>query len=122
VLDFVRSMGVTLLEGYGLSETSPLISANGVKGRESCARGTVGQPLPGVRVRIDGAQCAGEGELVVYGPNVMKGYWRNEKATRAALAADGGFRTGDTAVWTPAGHLRITGRLKEQFKLQVLFF
>lgn len=115
-------MGVTLLEGYGLSETGPLVAANGVGGRASCARGTVGHPLPGVRVAIDravwdGAQSAGEGELIVYGPNVMRGYWRNPSSTRAAMNADGGFRTGDTAVWTPSGHLRITGRLKEHFKL-----
>jgi len=56
--------------------------------------------------------------VVVHGPNVMQGYWRNAEATRAALTSDGGFRTGDMAVWTPSGHLRITGRLKEQFKLQ----
>jgi long-chain acyl-CoA synthetase len=122
VLDFVRAMGVTILEGYGLSETSPLVAANGVGGRASCARGTVGHPLPGVRVQIDekaweGAQSAGEGELIVYGPNVMRGYWRNAHATAEVLTADGGFRTGDTAVWTASGHLRITGRLKEQFKL-----
>lgn len=122
VLDFVRSMGVNVLEGYGLSETGPLVAANGDAGRESCARGTVGHALAGVRTVIDeraceGAQSAGEGELVVYGPNVMRGYWRDPQATRAVLTHDGGFRTGDTALWTPSGHLRITGRLKEQFKL-----
>lgn len=122
VLDFVRSMGVTLLEGYGLSETGPLVAANGVGGKASCARGTVGHALPGVRIAIDrthwdGAQSAGEGELVVFGPNVMSGYWRDPSSTRAAFSPEGGFRTGDTAVWTPSGHLRITGRLKEQFKL-----
>jgi long-chain acyl-CoA synthetase len=122
VLDFIRAMGVTILEGYGLSETSPLVAANGIHGAASCARGTVGHPLPGVTVQIDeaawaGAQSAGEGELVVFGPCVMQGYWRNKKATREVMSPGGGFRTGDTAIWTPSGHLRITGRLKEQFKL-----
>lgn len=122
VVEFVRMMGVTILEGYGLTETSPLISANGMLHDNDCEAGTVGTPVPGVQVTIDtrgweSKLCAGEGEVVVSGPNVMKGYWRQRRLTRTVLSRKGVFRTGDTGIWTSKGHLRITGRVKEQFKL-----
>jgi long-chain acyl-CoA synthetase len=82
--------------------------------------GAVGRPLPGVRVAIDESrgQRAGEGEVLVYGDNVMVGYHDRPEETRAVLTADGGLRTGDLGVLDAQGFLTITGRLKELYKLE----
>ena len=103
-------MGVTILEGYGLTETTAGASINrprhprgpGIK------IGSVGRPVPGASIRI-----ADDGEVQVFGPNVFQGYWNNADATAAAMTADGWFRTGDLGTLDADGFLRITGRAKE---------
>jgi long-chain acyl-CoA synthetase len=98
-------LGLNLLQGYGLTETSPVISVNTTNDN---VPDTVGCPLPGVDSVI-----AASGELWVRGPNVMLGYWQNREATKAAIDADGYLHTGDLARLDESGHIRIVGRLKE---------
>ncbi len=98
-------LGLNLLQGYGLTETSPVVSVNT---REDNLPATVGRPLPGVEVKV-----AANDELLVRGPNVTSGYWRNQTATAAAIDRDGWFHTGDLARIDAAGHITITGRNKE---------
>ncbi|MBB5869444.1 long-chain acyl-CoA synthetase [Allocatelliglobosispora scoriae] len=101
---FYRGLGLSIFEGYGLTETSPAITFN----RESGTRiGTVGQPLPGVTVRI-----ADDGEILVRGDIVFGEYWHNPQATADALV-DGWFHTGDLGSLSDDGFLSITGRKKE---------
>jgi long-chain acyl-CoA synthetase len=113
---FEDRFGVTVLEGYGLSETSPVVSFT-VPHRPRTP-GTVGYPLPGVEVRLQdsrgGVVTAPEtpGEVLVRGPNVMKGYWRNPEAT-AETMVDGWLRTGDVGVLDGHGALRIVDRKKD---------
>jgi long-chain acyl-CoA synthetase len=98
------SLGILIQQGYGLTETSPIISANTLEDNEPSS---VGEPLDGVEIGI------GENdELLTRSPSVMMGYWNNEEATNAALDEDGWLRTGDK-VRLENGHLYITGRLKE---------
>jgi long-chain acyl-CoA synthetase len=114
--EMVDGLGIEIYEGYGLTETSPIVSAN-VPGHRKL--GSVGRPLPGVRVAIDRVVTGDdrEGEIVVYGPNVMRGYHNRPEESRAALGADGGLRTGDVGYLDEDGYLYITGRIKEQYKL-----
>ncbi|MGI5519445.1 AMP-dependent synthetase/ligase [Micromonospora sp. CA-259024] len=102
---FFRGIGVTILEGYGLTETSPAAAANLPGGTRI---GSVGRPLPGVTVRIED-----DGEILISGELIFQGYWRNETATAEALSADGWFRTGDLGQLDSDGYLSITGRKKE---------
>ncbi|SCG46692.1 AMP-dependent synthetase/ligase [Micromonospora humi] len=102
---FFRGVGVTICEGYGLTETSPAAAANLPTGTRI---GTVGRPLPGVTVRIDD-----DGEVLISGDIVFQGYWHNEAATAEALTTDGWFRTGDLGQLDEDGYLSITGRKKE---------
>jgi long-chain acyl-CoA synthetase len=117
VASFIDALGIMVYEGYGLTETSPIVTANYPDNRKM---GTVGKPIPGVRVQIDEEQSdrKGEGEIVVYGPNVMKGYHNRPEENDKVLADDGGFRTGDLGELDPDGYLKITGRIKEQYKLE----
>jgi long-chain acyl-CoA synthetase len=102
---FFRGVGVTVLEGYGLTETSPAAAVNRA-GRQKI--GTVGQPLPGVAIRI-----ADDGEVQVKGTIVFSGYWRNDEATAATFTEDGWYCTGDLGELDDEGFLTITGRKKE---------
>ncbi|MEU1748820.1 AMP-dependent synthetase/ligase [Micromonospora arida] len=102
---FFRGIGVTILEGYGLTETSPAAASN----LPTATRmGTVGRPFPGVTVRIED-----DGEILLSGELIFQGYWRNETATAEAISADGWFRTGDLGQLDSDGYLSITGRKKE---------
>lgn len=101
-------LGWPVLEGYGLTETSPVVCANHPPNPNP---GAVGWPLVGVEVRIDQPDADGDGEVVVRGPNVMLGYYGNPAAT-AEVLRDGWFYTGDLGRMLPDGRLKITGRLK----------
>jgi long-chain acyl-CoA synthetase len=98
-------LGLPVVQGYGLTETSPIISGNKL---ENNYPDSVGQPIRGVQVKL-GEQSA----LLVKGPNVMLGYWNNPEATKAMIDADGWLNTGDVARVSDTGHIYITGRLKE---------
>ena len=98
-------LGLPVVQGYGLTETSPVITGNHL---ENNFPDSVGQPIRDVQVRL-GEQSA----LLVKGPNVMLGYWNNPEATKAMIAADGWLNTGDVARISDTGHIYITGRIKE---------
>ncbi len=98
-------LGLSVVQGYGLTETSPIISGNKL---DNNFPDSVGQPIRGVQVKL-GEQSA----LLVKGPNVMMGYWQNPEATKAMIDADGWLNTGDIAHISETGHIYITGRLKE---------
>ncbi|MCK5064134.1 MAG: AMP-binding protein, partial [Candidatus Fermentibacteraceae bacterium] len=109
VVEGFLKLGFTFVQGYGLTETSPIISVN----REKANRiGSVGPPLPGVSVRIEDPDSEGNGEILTKGPNVMKGYFNNPEATSEVLSDDGWFRTGDYGHIDDDGYLFITGRKK----------
>ncbi|GEO87758.1 long-chain acyl-CoA synthetase [Aeromicrobium flavum] len=102
---FYRAIGVNVLEGYGLTETTAALTVNHPGAQRI---GTVGPPLPGVEVRV-----AEDGELQFRGPQVFVGYWNAETATRNVLSEDGWFSTGDLGEVTDEGFVKITGRKKE---------
>ncbi len=116
--EFIDSLGIEVYEGYGLTETSPICTLNRPGMRKI---GSIGKAIPGVKVEIDQSAIddqSGDGELVVYGPNVMKGYHNLKDETDAVMTDDGGFRTGDRGRQDEDGFLFITGRIKEQYKLE----
>jgi len=105
VARFFIALGLPILQGYGLTETGPIVSVNTVD--DNCPA-SVGRALPGVEVKISGNE-----ELLVRGPGVMIGYWRNPAATETAIDHEGWFHSGDQASIDKAGHITIIGRLKE---------
>lgn len=115
---FFHDIGIPLYDAYGLSETTPGITMNGPT---KFRIGSVGPALDKIRVVIDKSVVepgATDGEIICYGPNVMKGYHNKPEATKEIMTPDGGIRTGDRGRLDADGFLWITGRLKEQFKLE----
>lgn len=102
---FFLALGVDVLQGYGLTEASPVIAVNRPADNEP---DSVGQALPGLRVRV-----GADHELLTQSASVMLGFWRDQAATRRVIDADGWLHTGDQAVIGPRGHIRITGRIKD---------
>lgn len=110
VAEFWTRMGFRVLEGYGITECSPVLAANVY---DKQVIGSVGKPLPGVSIRIEGDEQGGAGEIVAQGDNVFAGYYQNEEATQKSFTSDGWFRTGDNGYFDAQGNLYIKGRQKE---------
>ena len=110
IASFFSAIGMPVFEGYGLSETSPVIAVS-QRGRNGRKFGTVGPPLEGVEVKLGDRD-----EIICRGPNVMLGYYKDPELTAQVIDSEGWFHTGDTGKFTPEGQLMITGRLKSIFK------
>ena len=109
-----NELGIELVQGYGLTETSPVIAAENYQIKKY---GSIGIPMPNVEIKFDNKDEKGIGELKVKGPNVMLGYYENEEATKAVLK-DGWFCTGDLGYQDKNGYLFITGRKKDMIVLK----
>lgn len=114
VIDFFNKLGIEVCEGYGLSETSPVVSVNSPVGSRP---GSVGLPIPGVEVEINSPDESGIGEICVKGPIVFEGYYKNDELTKEVLDEDGRFYTGDLGYFDSDGYLYITGRKKKMIIL-----
>ncbi|MGB7292702.1 MAG: AMP-binding protein [Thermodesulfobacteriota bacterium] len=109
VSEHFLNLGFLVIEGYGLTETSAVSTLNPLKAPKT---GTAGIPIRGVEIRIDSPDPEGVGEICIKGSNVMKGYYKNEKATKEVLR-DGWFHTGDLGMIDSDGNILVTGRVKE---------
>jgi long-chain acyl-CoA synthetase len=107
--------GIHVVEGYGMTETAPLISINRLEPGLN-RFGTVGIAIPGVEIKIDEPNLEGEGEILVKGPNVMQGYFKKPELTKEVFTEDGWFRTGDVGKFVHTRFLKITDRKKDIFK------
>jgi long-chain acyl-CoA synthetase len=107
--------GINVVEGYGMTETAPLISINRNEPGQN-RFGTVGVVIPGIQIKIDETNELGEGEILVKGPNVMQGYYKRPELTREVFTEDGWFRTGDIGKFVHTRFLKITDRKKDIFK------
>lgn len=115
--EFMDNIGMTIFEGYGLTETSPVATVNWPGAKRI---GTVGKTIPGIRVEIDRTETGDpvNGEIIIYGHNVMKGYYKLPAEDEKVFTKEGGFRTGDMGYLDEDKFLHITGRIKEQYKLE----
>lgn len=113
LITLFSAAGIQVIEGYGLTETSPVLCVNRIEEEGRCI-GTVGMPIPGVEIKM-----AEDGEILAKGKNVMKGYYNRPDLTAEVISADGWFHTGDIGVWLKhngKSFLKITDRKKELFK------
>jgi long-chain acyl-CoA synthetase len=117
VAEFIDALGIEVYEGYGLTETSPIATANYPGHRKI---GSVGKAIPGVTILIDKSVTgdAKNGEILIKGPNIMQGYHNRPEESSAVLMDDRTFRSGDMGYLDDDGYLYITGRIKEQYKLE----
>lgn len=116
--DFFHNIGIPIYTAYGLTETSPVTTMEYPGGTK---KGSSGKPIEMVEIKIDTSMnddSSEDGEILVYGPNIMKGYHNKPEQTKEVLMEDGGLRTGDRGKLDQDGFLYITGRIKEQFKLE----
>lgn len=107
--------GITIVEGYGMTETAPMISVNRFEPGMNMF-GTVGMPIAGIDIKIDSPNPHEEGEILVKGPNVMHGYYKRPELTASVFTSDGWFRTGDVGKFVHHRFLKITDRKKDIFK------
>ncbi len=110
LIKLFSAAGVIVLEGYGLTETSPVLCANRIDEKERVI-GTVGMPIPDVTIKL-----AEDGEILAKGPNIMKGYYNRPDLTAEVIDSEGWFHTGDIGEWVDGKFLKITDRKKELFK------
>lgn len=108
------NFGINLLQGYGLTETSPVLAGENDKYKRA---GSVGFPLPGINIKIDNPNEQGVGEIIANGPTIMLGYYENEEATKEVLV-DNWFHTGDLGYIDKDGFLFVTGRKKDVIVLK----
>lgn len=114
IIDTFDAIGITVLNGYGITECAPLVSCNR---NEYQKKGSVGIPIVGEQIKIKDPDENGEGEICVKGPNVMLGYYKDPEATKAAFDEEGYFKTGDYGKLDDEGWLYITGRIKNMIIL-----
>lgn len=114
VAEFFWNLGIRISEGYGLTETAPVLCGSPI---DRYYPGSIGPALPGVEVKIASPDAQGVGEIIMRGPNLMKGYYKNDKATQEVIR-DGWFYTGDLGFIDARGHVHITGRAKELIVLE----
>lgn len=118
IVNFFWDVGIPVFDCYGLTETSPAVTMSYFTSHKA---GSVGKTLENIKVVIDKSvveEGSDDGEIIVYGPNVMHGYHNRPEATKEVMTDDGGFRTGDRGRLDENGYLYITGRIKEQYKLE----
>lgn len=115
-VEWLKRTGTPVVEGYGLTESSPVASCNPIDGTDRV--GTIGLPVPNTEVKVcdengEALPQGNTGELVIYGPQVMKGYWQRPDETAKVLLPDGGLKTGDIALMDEDGFFKIVDRLKD---------